>query len=221
MIYYSMINDINEKNNTFPLSQDEGFSNQKILDKIEDIDVKSNENMKEIFTDENIEPQTLKNEIFKENKLNRREKTNSPFVCEHKLQVEEKFLWYKEDNEISKENCQKKEENIANTELKEENESGYHLDNFFSLVIKPKKESHNNSDFNSSDEMNMLGKNSFDLSEFCILCEKKNEIEKHKHGPGCGHSIINHKGHIDYIVEGILHYPHEQHCDDHGRVVFI
>lgn len=58
------------------------------------------------------------------------------------------------------------------------------------------------------------------FSEFCLLCRRKPQPAKHVHGPGCGHSIISHQGHIDYIVEGTLHFPHDEHCDDHGRVAF-
>lgn len=40
----------------------------------------------------------------------------------------------------------------------------------------------------------------------------------HRHGAGCGHEPIPHGDHMDYIVEGHLHHPHDGHCDDHGRV---
>jgi len=40
----------------------------------------------------------------------------------------------------------------------------------------------------------------------------------HKHGSGCGHQGVPHGDHIDYIVNGHLHSPHNGHCDDHGRV---
>lgn len=40
----------------------------------------------------------------------------------------------------------------------------------------------------------------------------------HVHGPGCGHEAVPHGGHIDYLVGGHLHHPHEGHCDDHGPV---
>jgi hypothetical protein len=29
---------------------------------------------------------------------------------------------------------------------------------------------------------------------------------------------VPHGGHVDYLVEGHLHHPHEVHCDDHGSV---
>ena len=40
----------------------------------------------------------------------------------------------------------------------------------------------------------------------------------HVHGPGCGHEAIPHADHIDYLVDGHLHHPHDGHCDDHGQV---
>jgi hypothetical protein len=39
---------------------------------------------------------------------------------------------------------------------------------------------------------------------------------EHVHGPGCGHEAVPHGDHIDYLVNGRLHHPHEEHCDDHG-----
>ena len=40
----------------------------------------------------------------------------------------------------------------------------------------------------------------------------------HVHGPGCGHEAVPHGDHVDYLVEGRLHHPHGDHCDDHGPV---
>jgi len=40
----------------------------------------------------------------------------------------------------------------------------------------------------------------------------------HTHGPGCGHPAVQHGDHVDYVVEGHLHHPHGDHCDDHGPV---
>jgi hypothetical protein len=39
----------------------------------------------------------------------------------------------------------------------------------------------------------------------------------HQHGPGCGHEAVPHGDHVDYLVNGHLHHPHNGHCDDHGR----
>src|SRR5580704_10925438 len=40
----------------------------------------------------------------------------------------------------------------------------------------------------------------------------------HEHGPNCGHEAVPHGDHIDYLVNGRLHHPHGDHCDDHGPV---
>ncbi len=40
----------------------------------------------------------------------------------------------------------------------------------------------------------------------------------HVHGPGCGHPRVPHGDHVDYLVTGHLHHPHEGHCDNHGKV---
>jgi hypothetical protein len=40
----------------------------------------------------------------------------------------------------------------------------------------------------------------------------------HKHAGGCGHEAIPHGDHVDYLVDGHLHHPCQNHCDDHGAV---
>jgi hypothetical protein len=40
----------------------------------------------------------------------------------------------------------------------------------------------------------------------------------HIHGPNCGHEQVVHGDHVDYIVDGRLHHPHQGHCDDHGSI---
>lgn len=40
--------------------------------------------------------------------------------------------------------------------------------------------------------------------------------DDHEHGPGCGHEAVAHGDHVDYVVDGHLHHPHDDHCDDHG-----
>ena len=40
----------------------------------------------------------------------------------------------------------------------------------------------------------------------------------HIHGPTCGHEAIPHGDHIDYLVNGHLHFVHSTHCDNHGLV---
>jgi hypothetical protein len=41
----------------------------------------------------------------------------------------------------------------------------------------------------------------------------------HKHGPGCGHEAVPHGDHVDYLVDGHLHFMDGDHCDHHGAVV--
>jgi hypothetical protein len=43
----------------------------------------------------------------------------------------------------------------------------------------------------------------------------------HVHGPHCGHPAVPHGDHTDYLVEGRLHHPHGDHCDDHGPLVTV
>lgn len=40
----------------------------------------------------------------------------------------------------------------------------------------------------------------------------------HVHGPDCGHDAVPHGDHTDYLVDGRLHHPHDDHCDDHGEL---
>jgi len=40
----------------------------------------------------------------------------------------------------------------------------------------------------------------------------------HQHGKGCGHEPVPHGDHVDYLVDGHLHHPCGDHCDDHGEV---
>jgi hypothetical protein len=40
--------------------------------------------------------------------------------------------------------------------------------------------------------------------------------KSHVHGPDCGHPEVEHGDHTDYLVDGHLHHPHGNHCDDHG-----
>jgi hypothetical protein len=43
----------------------------------------------------------------------------------------------------------------------------------------------------------------------------------HVHGPNCGHEAVPHGDHVDYLVNGRLHHPREDHCDDHGPVEVV
>lgn len=42
--------------------------------------------------------------------------------------------------------------------------------------------------------------------------------DSHTHGTGCGHTSVPHGDHVDYLVDGHLHHPHDGHCDHHGSV---
>ena len=38
----------------------------------------------------------------------------------------------------------------------------------------------------------------------------------HEHGPGCGHEVIQHGDHVDYVHDGHHHAPHGAHYDEHA-----
>ncbi len=42
-----------------------------------------------------------------------------------------------------------------------------------------------------------------------------------KHEENCGHEMVPHGDHMDYLVDGRLHHVHEDHCDDHGPVELV
>lgn len=46
----------------------------------------------------------------------------------------------------------------------------------------------------------------------------QSHASEHQHGEGCGHEQVRHGDHICYLVDGHLHYPHGDHCDDHGKI---
>jgi len=47
------------------------------------------------------------------------------------------------------------------------------------------------------------------------------ELNDHRHGQDCGHPVIPHGDHQDYLVDGRLHHAHGDHCDDHGSVEIV
>lgn len=49
----------------------------------------------------------------------------------------------------------------------------------------------------------------------------KGHDSKHVHGPNCGHQAVPHGNHVDYLVNGHLHHPHDDHCDDHGTLQIV
>ncbi|OPH39003.1 hypothetical protein [Moraxella equi] len=52
-------------------------------------------------------------------------------------------------------------------------------------------------------------------------CNQAHHCTGHVHGEGCGHEAVPHGDHICYIVNGRLHYQHDDHCDDHGAVEIV
>jgi len=101
------------------------------------------------------------------------------------------------------------------------------------LEIEEKKENCNNLEGKKEICCEKTGenvKNPFEKLE--KSCEKLKPKEKslcfcketqkyhHSHNLVCGHPFIIHDDHIDYIVEGKLHFPHDTHCDNHGRIYF-
>ena len=52
-------------------------------------------------------------------------------------------------------------------------------------------------------------------------CRPVNDKDNHVHGASCGHAAVPHGDHTDYLVDGVLHHPHANHCDDHGRVDLV
>ncbi len=52
-------------------------------------------------------------------------------------------------------------------------------------------------------------------------CQPLQGCNDHVHGEDCGHEAVPHGNHVDYVVDGRLHHPHSDHCDDHGPVQVI
>lgn len=46
-------------------------------------------------------------------------------------------------------------------------------------------------------------------------CSKTHYHHGHTHNSHCGHTAIRHGDHLDYLVDGKLHHPHGDHCDEH------
>ena len=54
-----------------------------------------------------------------------------------------------------------------------------------------------------------------------VKCALATGCSGHVHGPNCGHEAVPHGHHVDYLVEGVLHHPHGDHCDMHGSVQLV
>lgn len=187
---------------------------------------KKDEKAERFKTDKQLESEMYFNSDEKETKKSRFFNYNSQNISQNlfwKEEIEDKNFFEQNNYEILKNETKEffeenplliEKKQKGNLQIKDE-KTDLSMENVLqSHVLKDNELMH-------SDKCSELGKKSVCLTQFCTLCEKKRGIYKHKHGPGCGHSIIQHKGHIDYIVEGILHYPHEKHCDDHGRIIFL
>ncbi|MBC7796067.1 MAG: hypothetical protein H7Z37_04250 [Pyrinomonadaceae bacterium] len=37
----------------------------------------------------------------------------------------------------------------------------------------------------------------------------------------CGHEIVPHGDHTDFLINGRLHHRHNDHCDDHGAIAVM
>ncbi|MRH30137.1 zinc transporter permease [Microbacterium sp. SYP-A9085] len=45
--------------------------------------------------------------------------------------------------------------------------------------------------------------------------ETHHTVAEHEHGPGCGHDMIQHGDHVDYVHDGHRHALHGDHYDEH------
>ena len=49
-----------------------------------------------------------------------------------------------------------------------------------------------------------------------LRAHQHREAHHHEHGPDCGHPVVAHGDHVDYLHDGHRHAPHEGHYDEHG-----
>lgn len=55
------------------------------------------------------------------------------------------------------------------------------------------------------------------LANVCAFEKSLHQCEEdHRHMEHCGHEMVPHEDHMDFLVDGRLHHPHGKHCDDHG-----
>ena len=52
----------------------------------------------------------------------------------------------------------------------------------------------------------------------CVPHDCTGHDTNHDHGPNCGHPMVAHGDHVDYLVDDHLHHPHGEHCDNHGPI---
>ena len=48
---------------------------------------------------------------------------------------------------------------------------------------------------------------------------QQHEGHKHQHGPKCGHTAIEHEGHLDYLHDGHLHHQNGNGLEEHALEV--
>ncbi|HRW18094.1 MAG TPA: metal ABC transporter permease [Dermatophilaceae bacterium] len=46
---------------------------------------------------------------------------------------------------------------------------------------------------------------------------RETEAHPHEHGPDCGHEVLPHGDHVDYLHDGHRHAPHGGHYDEHAE----
>ncbi|MFT3815835.1 MAG: hypothetical protein QM740_21125 [Acidovorax sp.] len=49
-----------------------------------------------------------------------------------------------------------------------------------------------------------------------ICSQPHQQHHEHQQGPGRGREPVPHGDDVDHLVNGHLHHPHGDHCDDHG-----
>ncbi len=48
-----------------------------------------------------------------------------------------------------------------------------------------------------------------------LRAHRVDRYHPHEHGPGCGHEMIRHEDHVDYVHDGAHHAAHGAHYDEH------
>ena len=126
-------------------------------------------------------------------------------ISEEKEQITKKKSCCTKNNSskliVNEEKCDEKKENSGNCEENKGNGCEKKEENLKKLDENREKSCENPKPKEKS-------------SCFCKDTQKYN----HSHSLLCGHASIIHNDHVDYIVAGQLHFPHDGHCDNHGRI---
>jgi hypothetical protein len=67
-------------------------------------------------------------------------------------------------------------------------------------------------------EDHIISESNYNKSECTPSHKCDSHTSSHVHGVGCGHEMVSHGDHFDYLVNGHLHHPHGSHCDHHGPI---